>query len=35
MIVRTCVMVTNTMFYDMLVEGAILYHLGINLDFWE
>jgi hypothetical protein len=35
MIVQTCVMVTNTMLYGVLVEDAILYPLGINLEFWE
>jgi hypothetical protein len=35
MIVQTCVMVINTMLYDVLIEDAILYPLGVNLDFWE
>jgi hypothetical protein len=33
--VQECVVVTHATSYDVLVGGAILYPLGVTLDFWE
>jgi hypothetical protein len=27
--------VTHVMSYDVLVEGLVLYPLGVTIDFWE
>jgi hypothetical protein len=34
-IVHVKVMITHATSYDVLVAGAVLYPLGVTLDFWE
>jgi hypothetical protein len=29
------VVITHVISYDILVEGVVLYPMGVTLDFWE